>query len=114
MNILFICTSNLHRSRTAEDYFKSQRSSNIFKSAGLSEKYCRVYGTRLCTVELLQWADKVFVMEDIHLKGIVSYTEQIYISKIEVLDIDDIYKYMEPGLLKMLKSKVHFTTRNSF
>jgi protein-tyrosine-phosphatase len=49
MNILFLCTANLHRSRTAEDYFKSLDSTHTFKSAGLSEKYC----TQLCSVELL-------------------------------------------------------------
>jgi len=106
MNILFLCTSNLHRTRTAEDYFKYYRSSNIFKSAGLSEKYCKEFDTQLCSIELLQWADKIYVMEDEHLKRIVSYTKEIYISKIEVLNIADIYKYMEPALLGELKSKV--------
>ena len=106
MNILFLCTANLHRSRTAEDYFKSLKVSHVFKSAGLSEKYCKQHDTRLCTVELLKWADKVFVMEKIHLQRIRDNTDENYVSKIEVLNIDDIYQYMQLELLEKLKSKV--------
>lgn len=107
MNILFLCTANLHCSRTAEDYFKSVNASHVFKSAGLSEKYCKQLDTYLCTVELLKWADKVFVMEQMHVQRIRDHTEERYVSKIEVLNIDDIYQYMELDLLEKLKSKIH-------
>jgi predicted protein tyrosine phosphatase len=107
MNILFLCTANLHRSRTAEDYFKSIKTSHVFKSAGLSEKYCKQHGTNLCTVELLEWADKIFVMQQMHVQRIREHTKEIYLSKIEVLNIDDIYQYMQLELLEKLKSKVH-------
>jgi len=107
MNILFLCTSNLHRSRTAEDYFKSVEKNHVFQSAGLSEKYCAKYGTQLCSVEMLKWADKIFVMESLHANRIRQYAGEHYLAKVEILHISDIYKYMQPELLDKLKSNVH-------
>ncbi len=107
MNILFLCTSNLHRSKTAEDFFKALESNHTFQSAGLSEKYCKKYGSRLCTVELLNWAELIFVMEPRHKKRIVEYVGDRYSDKITVLNIDDIYQYMQPELLTKLKSNIH-------
>lgn len=103
MNILFLCTANLHRSRTAEDYFKSVKNSHIFKSAGLSEKYCTKYGSSLCTFELLDWAEKIYVMETFHAERIAEYADKHYLAKVEILHIDDIYQYMQPELLEKLK-----------
>ncbi|MGI2227227.1 hypothetical protein [Shewanella frigidimarina] len=103
MHILFLCTANVHRSRSAEDFFKAQSNSHIFKSAGLSEKYCTKYGSTLCTLELLEWADKVFVMEPQHKKRILDYAGERYLQKVEVLDIDDIYQYMQPELLELFQ-----------
>ena len=85
MNILFLCTANLHRSRSAKDYFKS---------AGLSEKYCAKYGSRLCSSELLDWAEKIYVMEPQHVERITEHEGESYLAKIEILHIDDIYQYM--------------------
>lgn len=104
MNILFLCTANLHRSRTAEDYYRSISPIHVFRSAGLSQKYCQQYGTTLCTYELLAWADKVFVMEDVHVQLIAEHGGQSYLNKLEVLDIEDVYQYMQPELIEKLKS----------
>jgi predicted protein tyrosine phosphatase len=104
MNILFLCTANVHRSKTAEDYFTSINSKHIFKSAGLSEKYCTHYRSNLCTVALLEWADKIYVMEPQHIKRITAHTGEKYIEKVETLHIEDIYQYMQPELLAKLKS----------
>jgi predicted protein tyrosine phosphatase len=104
INILFLCTSNLNRSRTAEDFYRSANADHQFKSAGLSQKYCQQYGTTLCTTELLTWADKVFVMEDVHVQRITEHASEAYLNKIEVLNIDDIYKYMESTLIEQLTS----------
>ncbi|MCP4984794.1 MAG: phosphotyrosine protein phosphatase [Colwellia sp.] len=104
MNILFLCTANLHRSRTAEDYFRLVNSKHEFLSAGLSEKYCKQHGTRLCSVEMLDWADKVFVMEAMHVERITQHTEERFLDKIENLHVDDIYQYMQAELLEKLKS----------
>ncbi|MEZ9140518.1 MULTISPECIES: hypothetical protein [unclassified Shewanella] len=107
MRILFLCTANLHRSRTAEDYFDSKCSYHEFKSAGLSEKYCKKHGTTLCTTKLLDWADKVFVMEGMHAERIITYAGQSYLEKLEILNIEDIYKYMQKELIEKLKKLEH-------
>lgn len=104
MNILFICTANQHRSRTAEDFYRSSRANHQFKSAGVSQKYCQKYGTTLCTIELLEWADKVFVMEDMHVQRIAEHAGDSYLNKLEVLNIEDIYQYMQPELIEKLVS----------
>lgn len=107
MNILFLCTSNQHRSRTAEDCYKKSMPEYAFKSAGLSAKYCAKYGTTLCTIELLVWADKIFVMEKLHLDRIREYSGKQYLKKIQVLDIEDKYKYMQKELIQMLAEKLN-------
>jgi predicted protein tyrosine phosphatase len=104
MNILFLCTANLHRSRSAEDYFRSINKAHTYQSAGLSDRYCKQYNTQLCSVELLDWADKVFVMESMHLERITQNTGEHFLGKIEILDIDDVYQYMQVELLEKLKS----------
>ena len=104
MNILFLCTANLHRSRSAEDLFKSPESEHSFQSAGLSRKYCAKYGSRLCTIELLNWAEKIYVMEPMHVERIPENAGESYLPKIEILYIDDIYQYMQPELLARLAS----------
>lgn len=106
MNILFLCTSNIHRSRTAEDYFReTEPDTYTFRSAGLSEKECTRHKSRLCTVELLEWSDKVFVMEEIHKTRIIEHTGTRFLEKIHVLDIEDIYQYNQPELVILLKTK---------
>jgi len=112
MNILFLCTANIHRSRSAEVYFKSIKSDHIFQSAGLSERYCTKYGSRLCTIELLDWAEKIFVMEPQHVERITEHVGDRYLAKIDILHIDDIYQYMQPELLAKLTSNplIQFTS----
>ena len=104
MNILFLCTANLHRSRTAEHFFRSINLNHEFKSAGLSQKYCQKYGTTLCSLELLDWADKIFVMEDVHVQRLVEHVGELYTHKIEVLNFQDVYQYMQSELIDKLKS----------
>ncbi len=102
MNILFLCTSNLNRSRTAEDFFRSTCAAHQYKSAGLSQKYCQKHGTTLCTTELLEWADKVFAMEEMHVQRLAEHGGLSYLSKLEVLNIEDVYQYMQPELVEKL------------
>ena len=103
MNILFLCTSNLNRSRTAEDYFRSVDNKHTYQSASLSEKYCNHYNTRLCSIELLEWADKIFVMETMHVGRITKHAGVRYLAKIEMLNIDDFYRYIQTELIDQLK-----------
>lgn len=108
MNILFVCTANRHRSRTAEDYFReTEKGTYSFLSAGLSKKECDRHQSRLCTTELLEWADKIFVMEQRHRKRIIEHTGSQFLRKIQVLDIEDVYRYNQRELIVLLKKKVN-------
>jgi predicted protein tyrosine phosphatase len=58
MNILFVCSRNQWRSRTAETIFKDHQGHNV-RSAG-TEKDARVKVSE----KLIHWADLIFVMEN--------------------------------------------------
>jgi predicted protein tyrosine phosphatase len=61
------------------------------------------YGSTLCTLELLEWADKVFVMEPMHVERISNYAGENYLEKGEILNIDDTYQYMQSELIKTIE-----------
>lgn len=109
MNILFLCTANLNRSKTAEVHFSAKDPAKIFRSAGLSEKECHRNQTTLCTETMLLWADLIFVMEESHIRRIEKYTEQRFLKKIINLEIQDIYKFMEPKLIEQLEASYYKT-----
>ena len=99
MNLPFICNQNQHRSKTAEAIFKKKYNT---KSAG-------IYPTAdiVLTPQALEWADIVFVMEIKQRKFIAENFPAQYLKKqIITLDIPDIYNYMDPRLVEMLKGKV--------
>lgn len=108
MNILFLCTSNRHRSRTAEELFNALDGGNEYKSAGLSYKYVAKENTTLCDEKMLAWANKVFVFEDMHIQRIQQHTGDVFISKIENLDIADEYSYFQRELVLALLAKCKF------
>lgn len=105
MNILFICSANKHRSKTAEDYFQKKYPDNVFLSAGTNKKICQQEGTELVTDELLEWADVILVMENKHREIIQKFSDGENIHKIKVLDIPDVYKYYDKDLIKSLEDK---------
>jgi predicted protein tyrosine phosphatase len=104
MNILFVCSKNKWRSRTAETIFKNS-ANHIVKSAGTSPN-ARV---KLNESNLV-WADLVFAMEEKHLQIIEQkFRSNSFNDKIVVLDIPDNYKYMDEDLILSLKASVaHF------
>ncbi len=101
MNLLFVCSKNKWRSRTAETIFKDSANHNV-KSAGtdngakvkLSEKH-------------LIWADIIFVMENKHRQIIkLKFNANLETDKIIVLDIPDEYQYMDEELILSLRTAV--------
>ncbi|GFD71837.1 hypothetical protein ACI7YQ_14170 [Alteromonas marina] len=105
MNILFLCTSNLNRSKTAEDHFAAKDPLRTYRSAGLSEKECKRNSTTLCSEELLEWSDVVFVMEDEHVRRIEQYTGLRFLDKVINLNIPDVYQYGESALIEQLEKR---------
>lgn len=100
--LLFVCTENRYRSRTAEDLFKDDPRFEV-KSAGISES-----AENIVTGEVLEWADYIFVMEKRHRNIIHKRFPEIYEKKkIICLYIDDIYDYMDPELVNALKNAIN-------
>lgn len=101
MNILFVCSRNKWRSRTAETIFKNSQD-HIVKSAG-TENEARIKVTE----KLVNWADLIFVMEKKHKIRLKDKFGSLLDRKEVInLDIQDDYKYMDPELIEILKTSV--------
>lgn len=97
MKLLFICSQNQNRSKTAEELFKGRFET---KSAGL-------YNDKPLAEKQLSWADVVVVMEDAHRAEIARRFPKQYMQKrIVSLGIPDLYDYNEPQLIELLNSKM--------
>lgn len=106
MKVLFLCTANVQRSRTAEELFRAINKNNIYRSAGLSEKYVSKSGTTLCTEEMLNWSDKVYVFEQGHINRLRQHTGNKYIDIVTNLNIDDNYQYFQKELVLLLLNRL--------
>jgi predicted protein tyrosine phosphatase len=105
-NILFVCSANKDRSKTAEDYFSEKYSDHTFDSAGTNKKTCNQLGTNYIERRQLDWADRVYVMESKHHKAIKELYGKQHSNKIHVLNIRDIYSYGSKDLTTLLESKI--------
>lgn len=110
-NILFVCSANKDRSKTAEDYFSKHYPNLFFDSAVTNKKSCNKLGTNYFNKEQLELADKIFVMENKHLKAKRKKFGNKFYNKIIVLDINDVYKYCSKELIKILKVKIILTNK---
>jgi predicted protein tyrosine phosphatase len=100
LKVLFVCDANRLRSPTAEAIF-SKRPLLDVKSAGLAKQ-----ATVPLTIELLEWADLIFVMEKRHRNIIQSKFKEIYQHKrIICLYIPDDFEFMDPELISLLEEK---------
>lgn len=108
MNILFICSANKDRSKTAEDYFSEEYREHSFDSAGTNKKVCNQLGTNYIEEYQLDNADKIYVMESKHKKAVQALFGSLFNKKISVLHIRDVYQYGDKELIGILKDKVNF------
>lgn len=97
--MLFVCTGNVDRSRTAEEMFKNIEGVKA-KSAGTS-----ITATTPLSKELIDWADRIFVMEDEHQKAVLKLNSEAR-AKVECLDIPDRYCHGHPELKRLLMEKL--------
>jgi predicted protein tyrosine phosphatase len=105
MNILFLCTANRDRSRTAEIYFQNKYPNYKFRSAGINKYLSERHGGIYIKRYMLDVADKIICMEQVHSDWIVQNIDKKYLSKIEVLNLGDTETFMNEELIKMLESK---------
>jgi predicted protein tyrosine phosphatase len=101
MNVLFVCSRNKWRSRTAESIFKDNQD-HEFKSAG-TENDARIKVNE----KLINWADLIFVMEKRHKQRLQDRFDQLLRDKkIVILDVEDNYQYMDEELIETLRISV--------
>lgn len=100
-NILVVCGRNKRRSRTAEYLFKNDARFWI-RSAGLSDK-----SERKLTENDLLWAHLVFVMESAQKSRITGNYRQLDLPQIDVLNIDDVYDYLDDELIDLLRDGIN-------
>lgn len=106
MNVLFVCSANKDRSKTAHEYFALKYPQLNFKSAGTNHKICNKIGSTPLEKTHLKWADYVFVMEHKHRNIIVEHTGNLFIHKITVLNIPDTYPYFTAPLIEILEQRL--------
>lgn len=106
MNLLFVCSANIDRSRTAEAIFTAKYPEHIFRSAGTNQNVCKECSTTLVSQDHIIWADKVFAMEKKHFEYLESHCSGNVANKTVVLDIPDRYKYLNSELIAILEEKV--------
>lgn len=100
-HVLFVCSQNRLRSPTAEQAFAGLPGVEV-ASAGLAP-------TAECQVspELLEWADTIFVMEQVHRRKLKEkFGRYLKDQRIVCLDIPDEYEFMDPELVRLLQERV--------
>ena len=101
MKLLFVCNQGENRSRTAAHMLEAKHKT----------RYAGVFSEETpLTKKDLAWADKVFVFEKHQeMKVLDEYPKQYH--KVTNLNIPDVYYYMEPKLVRILKQKLDGKTK---
>jgi predicted protein tyrosine phosphatase len=100
-NYLFICSQNKLRSPTAEQIFSTRDDIEV-SSAGTNND-----AENPIDAEQIEWADMIVVMEKQHRNKIQKrFKAQLKSKRLVVLDIPDEYEFMDPELIKLLKTKM--------
>jgi protein-tyrosine phosphatase len=100
--ILFVCTANVDRSRTAEDLYRGDPRYEVL-SAGVAS-----FATKPVTRDLLLWADRVFVMserEDRH-RTLIKLRFPEIDRPIVDLEVEDRWGRGDPELVRRLLRKL--------
>jgi len=101
MRVLFVCSKNKWRSPTAESIFSEEPGIDCM-SAGLNHD-----SDNPLTAELVDWAEIIFVMETGQKTKLQArYKEQLAGARVVCLGIPDKYPFMDPALIKLLRTKV--------
>lgn len=101
MNLLFVCSRNKWRSRTAETIFKDLAGHTVRSAGTENEAVVRI------SEKLIDWADLVFVMEKHHRTRLIEkFGDKTRQKEIIILEIEDDYQFMDPELIEMLQTSV--------
>ena len=101
IKVLFVCSKNQWRSPTAEAVFRKDPGLSV-RSAGTSRS-----AKRTLSVMDIRWADMIIVMEDKHRARLrAQFRDELRYKTVHVLDIPDLYRFMNPELIEILEAKV--------
>ena len=100
--ILFVCTANIDRSKTAEDLYASDPRFDV-KSCGVAP-FAQVVITR----DLLEWADRIFVMNETEDHHVTAIRRRFpgFAKPVIDLDIEDRWKRGHPELKAIIESRL--------
>jgi len=99
--VLFVCTANQQRSPTAERLYKNDPRFDV-QSAGTHT----IMGHAVSD-KLLEWADDVVVMEEMHARAIRrEFPQSVQSVQMHVLGIPDIYEYMDTRLQQEIRERM--------
>lgn len=98
-HILFVCTHALSRSPTAVDLLADDPL-NEAKAAGIHDD-----AVMPVEQQMIDWANIIFVFEDAHL-ALLRALFNLNGKEIYNLDIPDLYKRGDAGLIRILKEKL--------
>lgn len=100
INVLFVCSKNQWRSPTGEEVFRKEAGLSV-RSAGTSRG-----AKRTISVADIRWADVILVMEDKHRARLkAQFRDEVRYKTMHTLDIPDLYRYMDPDLVEILRAK---------
>lgn len=101
LKLLFVCSQNKLRSRTAEKLYEGFPAYQV-RSAG-TQPEARI----VITEGHIGWADLIFVMEKSHLERIrLKFPEALEGKQVITLGIPDHYDFMQPELIDELRGKL--------
>ncbi|MCZ4262307.1 hypothetical protein O4G76_15815 [Limimaricola sp. G21655-S1] len=100
MRILFVCSSNLIRSPTAEHHFAGRPGIGTL-SAGVGSD-----AIRPLTAEMVEWADLILTMEKGYAETVRErFAEELGDTPMVSLDVPDRFKRNAPDLIALLEQK---------
>jgi predicted protein tyrosine phosphatase len=105
MNVLFLCTANRDRSRTAELHFQAKYPEYRFRSAGINKYLSERHGGVHVKRYMLDVADRILCAEQVHSDYIVKHFDKSYLDKIEVMKLEDTEPFMTKQLIGVLEDK---------
>lgn len=100
--VLFVCTANVDRSKTAEDLYAADPRYEV-KSAGVAP-----FATIVLSRELLDWADRIFVMNETEDHHVTAIRRRFpgFAKPVVDLDIEDRWKRGHPELAGLIVSRL--------
>lgn len=101
VRVLFVCSENRMRSPTAEAVFSEYEGVEALSAGTNRDSETPVSG------DLIEWADVILVMEESHRDKLTKrFGELLRHKRLAILSIPDVYPFMDPLLVDVLKERV--------